>query len=48
MRTQFEMEEALKDEFLQFAKSKAPLHTLKPERFINKMKKIKEHLFQVC
>jgi lysophospholipase L1-like esterase len=41
MRTQFEMEENLKNEFLEFAKSKTPVKSLKPERFINKMKKNK-------
>lgn len=39
MRTEFEMEESLKSEFLEFAKNKALANSLKPERFINKMKK---------
>jgi hypothetical protein len=36
MRTQFEMEKDLKNEFLEFAKNKIPVNYLKPERFINK------------
>lgn len=39
MRTLFEMEESLKNEFLEFGKSKVPVNSLKPERFIDKMKK---------
>ncbi|PAD44083.1 hypothetical protein CHH54_03655 [Bacillus sp. 7520-S] len=44
MRTQFEMEEEIKTRFLAFAMNKAPAHSLKPERFINKMLKNKGNL----
>ncbi|MDY8025493.1 GDSL-type esterase/lipase family protein [Paenibacillus polymyxa] len=37
MRTQFEMDEEIKTRFLAFAMNKAPAHSLKPERFMNKM-----------
>jgi hypothetical protein len=39
MRTLFEMEESLKNAFLEFAKNKAPANSLKPVCFIAKMKK---------
>ncbi|WP_091017135.1 GDSL-type esterase/lipase family protein [Paenibacillus amylolyticus] len=44
MRTQFEMEEEIKNKFLEFAQKKAPVKSLKPERFIHKMLKNKGNL----
>lgn len=41
MRTQFEMDENIKNKFIAFAREKAPAPSLRPERFIRKMLKNK-------
>ncbi|WP_018751944.1 SGNH/GDSL hydrolase family protein [Paenibacillus sanguinis] len=41
MRTQFEMDEAIKNKFITLAMNKAPAHSLRPERFMRKMLKNK-------